>query len=296
MSSRSDDTRHLPLHRPAPTLDSSSLDPLGQVRMRIHIVGLVSLLCLSLPLAARADGAPQKDMSVSIERAMQRGDEATLLKLRDGLGAAVKSGHPDKYAYYYLGFSDYELALLDQDQDQGKATDYIGAAEDALQAALKLDADFAEAEALLGSSYGVEIGLSPMKGMFLSSKVVSHLDHAAKLAPGNPRVALLQGISDYETPEAYGGDKKRAAAEFHAASAAFDAYRQPDEQAPDWGRAETHVWLAKAETNAKDFTAARADLTAALKLAPGYKWAKGLLEKLPASQSGSSEKAGSTLR
>lgn len=248
--------------------------------MRINIVGMVSVLCLSiLPLAARAEGASLKDMSGSIEHAMQRGDEGALLKLRDSLGAAVKAGHADKYAYYYLGLSDYELALLED--DDGKATDDINAAEDALQSALKLDSNFAEAEALLGSSYGVEIGLSPMKGMFLSSRVTSHLDHAAKLAPGNPRVSLLQGISDYETPEAYGGDKQRALAEFRAASAAFDTYKQPDDQAPTWGRAETHVWLAKAETNSKDFTAARTDLTAALKIAPGYKWAKGLLDKLP---------------
>ena len=217
----------------------------------------------------------QKGMSGSIERATQRGDEAALLKLRASLGA----GHPDKYSYYYLGLADYELATLDA--DAGKATDYIAAAEDALQTALKLDPDFAEAEALLGSSYGVEIGLDPGKGMSLRSQVSSHLDHAARLAPGDPRVALLQGISDYVTPEAYGGDKKRAMAEFHAALAAFDTYRQPDEQAPTWGRAETHVWLAKAEAGAKDFAAARADLTAALGIAPDYKWAQGLLDKLP---------------
>lgn len=248
--------------------------------MRIDIVGIIPVLCLSmLPLATRADRVSQKGTSEAIERAMQRGDEAALLKLRASLGAGIKTGHPDKYAYYYLGLSDYELAVLDE--DDGKASDDIDAAEDALQAALKLDPAFAEAEALLGSSYGVEIGLHPVKGMFLGSQVTSHLARAAQLAPGNPRVSLLQGISDYETPEAYGGDKKRAMAEFRAASAAFDAYRQPDDQAPTWGRAETRVWLAKAETGSKDFAAARADLTAALGIAPDYKWAKGLLDKLP---------------
>lgn len=254
--------------------------------MRIQIVGIISLLCLSmLPLAGRAEGVPQKGMSETIERASQRGDEAALLKLRAGLEAGIKTGHPDKYSYYYLGLSDYELAVLDE--DNGKATDYIDAAEDALQAALKLDQVFAEAEALLGSSYGVEIGRNPIKGMFLGSRVTSHLTHAGKLAPGNPRVVLLQGISDYETPEAYGGDKQRAMAEFHAALAAFDTYQRPDEQAPDWGRAETHVWLARAEKGSNDVTAARADLNLALGIAPDYRYARRLLDKLPpASQSG----------
>jgi hypothetical protein len=224
-------------------------------------------------------GGSQKDTSKLIERATQRGDAAALLKLRASLETDTRAGHPEKYVYYYLGLADYELAILEADVH--KATDYIVAAEDALRQALKLDSNFAEAEALLGSSYGVEIGLDPDKGMELSSEVGSHLDHAAKLAPGNPRVLLLQGISDYETPEAYGGDKQRAMAEFRAASAGFDTYRQPDDQAPTWGRAETHVWLAKTETGAKDFITARADLTAALGEAPEYKWAQGLLAKLP---------------
>lgn len=246
--------------------------------MRIRIVGVVSLLCF-LPLAARAGEASQQGASAAIERALQQGDEAALLRLRESLAAGAKSGQPDKYSYYYLGLSDYELAVLDK--DKGKATDYIDAAEDALQAALKLDPAFAEAEALLGSSYGVEIGLHPFKGMYLGSRVSSDLARAAKLAPEDPRVLLLQGISDYETPEAYGGDKPRAMAEFHAALAAFDAYRQPDDQAPSWGRAEIHVWLARAETGLKDFPAARAELNQALQIAPDYTYAQRLLDKLP---------------
>ena len=244
--------------------------------MRIDM-GMISLLCLSiLPLAAQAEGVSQKGTSEAIERALQRGDETALLELRASLEVGVKTGHPDKYSYYYLGLSDYELAVLDK--DNGKATGYIDAAEDALQAGLKLYTAFAEDEALLGSSYGVEIGLHPFKGIYLGSKVTSHLDHAAKLVQGNPRVLLLQGISDYETPEAYGGDKQRAMAEFHAALAAFDTYQQPETQAPSWGRAETHVWLARVETDLKDFTAARADLTTALKIAPDYKYAQRLLD------------------
>ena len=254
--------------------------------MRINI-GMISLLCLAmLPLAARAETASQKGTSEAIEQAYHRGDEAALLKVRAGLEAATKAGHPDKYSYYYLGLSDYELAVTEE--DEGKASGYIAAAEEALQAAVKLDPAFAEAEALLGSSYGVDIGLHPMKGMFLSSQNTGNLDRAAKHAPGNPRVLLLQGISDYATPEAYGGDKKRAMAEFRSALAAFDTYKQPDAQAPSWGRAETHVWLAKAEANSKDYTAARADLAAALKIAPGYKFAQGTLAKLPPAPRGES--------
>jgi len=254
--------------------------------MRINILGMISLLGLAaLPFTARAEGLSQKGMSETIERASQRGDEAALLKVHAGLEAGIKAGHPDKYGYYYLGLADYELAVIEG--DEGKATDYIDAAEDALQAALKLDPAFAEAEALLGSSYGVEIGLHPIKGMVLGSQNSSHLARAAQLAPGDPRVLLLQGISDYETPEAYGGDKKRAMAEFRAALAAFDTYKQPDDQAPGWGRAETHVWLAKAEAAAKDYTAARADLNQALVIAPDYKYARRVLDKLQlASQTG----------
>src|SRR6185312_15206368 len=175
MSSYFPDIHHLPLHIPHSYIGFTVSNPSGRGSMRIDM-GMISLLCLSiLPLAAQAEGVSQKGTSEAIERALQRGDETALLELRASLEVGIKTGHPDKYSYYYLGLSDYELAVLDK--DNGKATGYIDAAED---------------EALLGSSYGVEIGLHPFKGIYLGSKVTSHLDHAAKLVQGNPRVLLLQ--------------------------------------------------------------------------------------------------------
>ncbi|HEY3645356.1 MAG TPA: hypothetical protein VGM16_08465 [Gammaproteobacteria bacterium] len=216
-----------------------------------------------------------------IEDAGHRADVSSLQAARESLQGVPDGAAPDKYLYYYQAYADYVSAYTLSHEDSARATDLVQQAQAELQQALKLDPDFAEAEALLGSSYGLEIGLHPFRGMWLGSKAGAHTERAWKLAPADPRVILLRAISDYSTPGAFGGDKQRALQGFRAAIAAYDTYRSSDGAGPSWGRADAYAWLGLAESHAGQTEAARADLGKALELAPGYVLVRKRLAALP---------------
>lgn len=246
--------------------------------MRIVTLGLPLMTCLALPAYAGVDTAA---LSQRIEQAGYKDDAQDLETVRSSLEAATVKPQSDKYLYYYLGYADYSLANQYAATDLSKATDRIQSAQDALKAALKLDPNFAEAEALLGASYGEEIGFHPYKGMFLGPKSGEHMSHAVQLAPQDPRVMFLNATSDFSTPAAFGGDKQKALWGLHGAIAAYDSYHPVDAAAPDWGKAQVYEFLAYAEEDVGQTEAARADYRKALALVPDYKKAQRHLDKLP---------------
>ena len=221
-----------------------------------------------------------KEISQQIERADYRHDSETLIRLQASLEQDLEhTPRPGKYLYYYLGYVNYALAdVLYEHTD--KAERYVDASEDMLKHALKIDPDFAEAEALLGSSYGVEISLSPLKGMYLGFIASSASARALRLDPDNPRAVLLKAESDYQTPALFGGDKKLATAEFKKSLMLFDVYKAADADAPDWGKAEAYFWLAYAQAHTGDVQQARINYQAALAIEPNYLDAKKALAKL----------------
>jgi tetratricopeptide (TPR) repeat protein len=237
------------------------------------------IVCLASPVWATEDIT---DLSQRIELPGYRADTDALQAMDTTLQAEIKSAsQSDKYLYYYLGYTEYNLAYAYAHTDTGKATDHVEDAQTALLAALKLDPDFAEAEALLSTCYGLEIGLHPFKGMYLGAKTGKHMARAMQLAPGDPRVLLLKGISDFQTPGMFGGDKQRALQEFHAALVAFDSYQPKDPAAPSWGKALTYNWLGFTESRTGQTEAARADYAKALALIADYKSVQQRLADLP---------------
>lgn len=237
------------------------------------------IACLALPAWAALDVT---SLSQRIELSGYRADTDALQATDAELQAEIKSAaQPDKYLYYYLGYTEYNLAYAYAHTDTDKATDHVEDAQAALLAAVRLDPDFAEAEALLSTCYGLEIGLHPFKGMYLGAKTGKHMARAMQIAPDDPRVLLLKGVSDFQTPGMFGGDKQRAMQEFHAALTAFDSYRSKDPAAPTWGKAQTYNWLGLAESRAGQAEAARSDYTKALSLVSNYKSVQQRIADLP---------------
>jgi hypothetical protein len=241
---------------------------------------LISLAALMV-CSVQAGNPPLAQLGKQIETADYSQDVAALSALRQTLSDAVKqAGAPDKYLYYYIGYADYCLADAYAATDASKATDSLHDADTALKQALAVDPDFADADALLGSSYGFEIGLHPFKGIWLGSKADASLAHAMKLAPQDPMVLLLQGLSDFSTPASYGGDKQRALQEYNSSLALYATYKAADERAPLWGEAEAHVLRGELEASLGEVQAAQTDYRAALALAADYKVATEQLTKL----------------
>lgn len=214
-----------------------------------------------------------------IATAYYAADVPALQSLRLALEQRVEHDpQAGKYVWYDLGFANFALADRTGDMDHFDAC--IDAAERALKKAIALDARFADAHALLGLSYDVEISRHHWKGMTLGIMAGRAIGKAFALAPTNPRVVLIKGFSDYGTPAMFGGDKQRGRQEYAEAVRLFDRHQTSDPEAPTWGKAQALRWLADVEAREGDFEQARGHYQAALKLFPAFKGAKFGLNRL----------------
>jgi tetratricopeptide (TPR) repeat protein len=120
--------------------------------------------------------------------------------------------------------------------------------------------------------------LTPWKPL-AAPKSTGQMEKAAKLAPKDPRVLLLQALQDDEGgrigAEAIGKLKK--------AAAAFEAERQGVERTPGWGAAEVYVYLGRGYLQQGDVLAARDALERALLIAPDFAMARRLMKKITGS-------------
>ena len=107
---------------------------------------------------------------------------------------------------------------------------------------------------LLSSAYGLQIGLSPMKSMFIGPRCwKGQLKKAKQLAPDNPRVVLSAAISDFNTPKMFGGSKEKGLQGFQRAAELLAQEKPTDPIQPVWGHSEARTLgsasLTKTEVN-----------------------------------------------
>jgi len=106
------------------------------------------------------------------------------------------------------------------------------------------------------------------------------VEAALAIAPGNPRVILVDGFGLYNRPKFVGGDKDKGCAKFREAAAAFDAAgADGGANGIAWGAPESHYWAGRCAADAGNPVAARAGYERALALAPDFLAAKQALAR-----------------
>lgn len=214
----------------------------------------------------------------SINAGVDNWNENQLQQARAHFERLLTGKQREALVRYYLGYCDYRLAIYYRQKSDLKMTNkHLEQAVLQLEAANKLNNKFAEALALLASCYGQQIGMAPMLGMTLGPKSAQLMQTAVQLAPENPRVAMLEAISAYYTPESFGGSKSAAFAGFQRATQLFEQGKSIDPSQPDWGHAEAYAWLGLAHLDKNNNAAARQAFDHALKLTPDYAWVKNQL-------------------
>ena len=114
--------------------------------------------------------------------------------------------------------------------------------------------------------------LKPLAG----HKSTGQMERAAKLAPKNPRVLLVQALENGEGGKIDGA----AIVKLRKAAAAFEVERQGVDQTPGWGAAETYAYLGRGYLDQGDVVNARDALERALLIAPDFALARKLLLKI----------------
>jgi len=212
-------------------------------------------------------------LTVKIEQAYLNEDVPALRSHRAELLRMLAGNPPANQAplvRYAIAYVDWRMVFLPSVADNEK-DGLLDEAEAQLQSAIKANANFAEAHALLGSVWGGKIAQSALRGILLGPRIGSTMGRAQSLEPNNPRVVVQDGIGAYHTPGMFGGGVDKAERIIRQAIALFD--KEPVDKAwPNWGRFDAHVWLAQILVKKGNFVEARAEYQRALALSPKSGW------------------------
>jgi len=238
----------------------------------------VTLSALAAP--GRADESAWRDIEGRIQYSYYTEDARGLVALEESV--APDDSH-DPLRDYYGALLAYREALL---VSQGvtvaggrSAAQLADRCAQRIDAALSIKGDFADGLALrAGCLLTKEYGSA--HGSLTAHRAHKELERAAQLAPGNPRVLLVDGIGDYELAAGGGGNKERALGKLRQANAAFEAERRDTERVPGWGAADSYFYLGRDLLDHGDAVGARDALERSLVIAPGYSRARALMQKI----------------
>ncbi len=208
---------------------------------------------------------------------VNRRERDRIEQAREVFEQLMAAGDNAQLGHYYLGLAGYRLANLGPEEDRRTIRRHINAAIDHLETAVELDPDSAESLALLGGAYGIKIAVYPLTAMTLGPKNQRVRERARELAPDNPRVVLLDAISYFNTPGAFGGDKEKALELALHSADLFTAEEVDDPRLPRWGREEVWAWIGIIQTDAGRDEEARAAYERALEINPDYSWVRDVL-------------------
>ncbi len=184
-------------------------------------------------------------------------------------------GAADPLRHYYVGLANYRLAMVVAGKDKNRARDAAARCVSRLEEAVSAKSDFAEGLALQSACLRTLANLTMWKPL-AGQKSTGQMERAAKLAPKDPRVLLLQALENGE------GGKIDAPAivKLRKAAAAFEAERQGMDRTPGWGAAEVYAYLGRGYLEQGDVVNARDALERALLIAPDFALARRLMLKI----------------
>jgi hypothetical protein len=241
---------------------------------------MAAWLCVALPAAA--EPVSWRDIESRIQYGYYTEDVSALRHLSEAVSAG---GNQDQLRGYYAGLLDWRLAQLAAHANaagEDSAAHLAQRCVSELDRALALQADFAEALALRSACLGAALENGQNLGPFAARRARKDIERALQLDSHNPRVLLLDAMSDYELTGEQGGNKERALSKLRQTVAAFEAERRGSDQLPGWGAAEAWLLLARDLLDHADPVSARDALEHALLIAPQYAQAHRLLSKITA--------------
>lgn len=251
--------------------------------MRSNFAFALGSLAIGLMTLAFSAGEPfeqrLKAQMVTAETDARRGDPDAVLKHLDTIQAMkTTSAEPVRLhalALYSSAHIQWRASSLVRN-DRNRAEALSQAALSALDQAVKLDSNLAEAYALQASLLGQRISRSPHLAMSLSAKASAARARARAVDPANPRVDLVEGMGAFFTPVEYGGGLEEAERLLRNSLALF-AKEARDKAWPNWGRFDAHLWLGQTLAGRGDAKGARSEYTQALAEGPESVWIRQVL-------------------
>ena len=230
-------------------------------RLLLLLGAVLIAAALISPRANAADAAEVAAAKKSLQTAVNTGSVDAMFAVRAQFDALSTAEPKNALLHYWVAVCDWRVApylMSGENKEKGKRWIDEGIAR--AGQAYELDPKFAEALALRCGLQGMAIQVDPSKAMQLGIQMGGDLAHALDMAPNNPRVRLLDGISTLYKPGFVGGGAGNALKTLDKAQALFAAETVTDPAAPDWGKDDAFVWAGRAASRPAT-TRARATTT-----------------------------------
>jgi tetratricopeptide (TPR) repeat protein len=246
-----------------------------------------ALLAIALAMQT-ATGMPVNDPQLAnlrdnIERSYNTNDTEAIDSIRLAILNIGETADQDSakrdLATYLAAYARLRQSLLVAD-DKTLARDYLEDCITGLEALLERNDD-AQARALLGSCYGASSRYHFLAAAWRGIEAGRQIAMAVEQAPDNAWVVFQDGVSDYETPMMFGGNKQRAIGKLRRAAGLFAGTRPPGSSQPVWGEAETWLYIGRTHQALGEIEAAREALQTALTMAPDSRDIREALAALP---------------
>jgi len=252
------------------------------MRMRLctlfYSAAMVTALAVSAPAHAAVDATQVATAKKGLQAAVDKGSVDGILAARGLFDALSTSDPANPLLHYWVATCDWRVApFLMGEENKAKGKRWVDEGIARASKAYELDPKFAEALALRCGLMGLSLQFDSSQMMKLGIQMGADMDHAADLAPSNPRVALLDGINTLYKPAFVGGGAGQARKKFEKAAALFATEKVADPAAPDWGRDDVWTWNGRAATKEGDKKAAVESYRKALAANPDNGWMKSKL-------------------
>lgn len=220
----------------------------------------------------------------NLQTAMNTYDEKALMKVRGEFERILQLKKQEWIVNYYIAVVDYTLAYtaMGEKPDKEKLKKYTESGLSNLEKSILVRDDFSD-------SYVLKYGLNFNRWVYEQDKMADIIaqsgeakDKAEKLDPENPRFYLMDGMSTYYMPEAFGGGAKKATPILEKSLEMFNKRVEKEVYYPDWGKDLTYGFLAMAYMKRDDDGDKKkaADLyEKALKEFPDSSFLKGYIKK-----------------
>jgi tetratricopeptide (TPR) repeat protein len=254
----------------------------------LRLIGIATVLAAAVvsgaaaktkPHALSADGAKAiVEARQAIQSGMNTGSIDDILAARATVLALPPSDAASAAAHYTIALADWRVAPLLMRKGGEDTQKYVDDGLTHVRALRALEPKNGEAWALEGSFLGYKLTTGDADVMTLGPQAQADLQKAMKLAPKNPRVVLLVGISTLFTPKQFGGGAEAAIPLLTKAVDLSQAESPADPLAPAWGDDDALVWLGQAYLQMGDAEKALERYRAALEVNPDNGMAKGLAQ------------------
>lgn len=215
----------------------------------------------------------------NLKSAMDNNDEAKLIKTRGQFERILQLKKQLWLVNYYIALSDYGLAMEGMSKENtDKIKKYTQSGIGVINKSIDENPEFADSYVLLEALNFNRWQYEQDKMQDIISATQSADADAKRLEPENPRYILVTGISQYYTPEAFGGGIKIAMPTLQKSVDLFKTRKEKSNLYPDWGNDMAIGYLALCHIKRDDdgdMTKASELIAEAAKLNPESKFISG---------------------